>query len=90
MLYCVLLLKSGGVAKATLASCNATLNKRGHTKFHAPLTKRLTGTLYRNEEFSLFTVDCKHTHIDIKYSVTNIRWRSKQVRYQLFSMNCCN
>lgn len=39
MLCCVLLLKSGGVAKATLAYYNATLNKRGHTKFHAPLTE---------------------------------------------------
>lgn len=91
MLCCVLLLKSGGVAKATLASYNATLAKRGHTKFHAPLTGRLTEKLHRNEEPSLFTLDCKHTHTDTKYSVTNnIRWRSKQVRYQLFSMNPWN
>lgn len=62
MLYCVLLLKSGGVAKAMLASYNVTLNKRGHTKFHAPVAGRLRGTLYINEEFSLFTLDCKHTH----------------------------
>lgn len=53
MLCCVLLLKSGGVAKATLASYNATLAKRGHTKFHAPLTGRLTEKLHRNEEPSL-------------------------------------
>ena len=91
MLCCVLLLKSGGVAKATLASYSATLAKRGHTKFHVPLTERLAEKVHRNEEFSLFTFDCKHTHTDTKHSVTNsIRWRSKQVRYQLFLRNPWN
>lgn len=65
MLCFVLLLKLDGVAKATLASYNATMAKRGHTKLHAPLTERLTGKLHRNEEFSSFTLDCKHTHTDI-------------------------
>lgn len=72
MLCCVLLLISGGVAKATLASYNATLAKRGHRTFHAPLTERLTEKLQRKEEFSLFTLDCKHTHTDTRYSVTKL------------------
>lgn len=71
MLCFVLLLKLDGVAKATLVSYNTTMAKRGHTKFHAPLRERLTGKLPRNKEFSLFTLDCKHTHTDIQYSVTN-------------------
>lgn len=68
MLCCVLLLKLGGVATATLASYNTTMAKGGHAEFHAPLTKRLTGKLCRNDEFSLFTLHCKHTHTDIQYS----------------------
>lgn len=67
MSYC---LNQVELPRQPLHPYNATPAKRGHTKFHAPLTERLTEKLHRNEEFSLFTLNCKHTHTDTKYSVT--------------------
>lgn len=48
----------------------------------------LTAKLHKNAQLSLFTLHCKHTGTDTWSSLTNnIRWRSHQVRHQLFSVD---
>lgn len=54
MLCCVLLLKLGGVAKATLLYYT-TMAKRRHTKFNISLTVRLMRKLYRNANLTVYT-----------------------------------
>ena len=54
MLCCVLLLKLGGVAKATVLYYT-TMAKRKHTKFSVSLTGRLMRKLHRNVDLIVYT-----------------------------------
>ena len=54
MLCCVLLLKLGGVAKATVLYYT-TMAKRRHTQFNVSLTGRLMRKLHRNVDLTVYT-----------------------------------